>query len=94
MGDCDPREMTKNEMLREFMRHVTFIKQIDEALEEMKRFQKAAMALKKKHSNRKKGKERYDWDLCGSPETGALRRASMDLTRALARMRRGRRAGS
>ena len=24
---------------------------------------------------------------CGSPESGALRRASMDLTRALARMR-------
>ena len=36
-----------------------------------------------------KAKEDGDFSAieCGSPESGALRRASMDLTRALARMR-------
>ncbi len=36
----------------------------------------------------KLGPEDMDADLCGSKDTGALRRASMELTRALADMRR------
>jgi len=33
--------------------------------------------------------EGEDWYLSGSKETGAIRRASLDLTRALAAMRKG-----
>lgn len=31
--------------------------------------------------------DRY-WSICGSPETAAVKRSSMDLTRSLARLRR------
>lgn len=64
------------------------IKAIDEAMEEMRRFKKAAEAVKKKYPDHKKGGKLYDVDLWGGPETAALRRASLDLTRALARMRK------
>lgn len=30
----------------------------------------------------------WDWPFCGTPETGAVKRASMDLSRALSAMRK------
>ena len=56
---------------------------ISEAAEECARFMERVDAYRERH-----GHERV---IVGSPESGALRRASLDLTRALAKMRRGER---
>lgn len=75
------------------------LKKIDEAVNEAERFLKAAKALQEAEEARANARnDRYAalglptpvrtplvW---GSKESGALRRASMDLTRSLADMRR------
>jgi hypothetical protein len=55
---------------------------VTEAVKEAERFLKKAQELKSKHQ------EIGDAMFWGSPETGAVKRASMDLTRALAKIRR------
>jgi hypothetical protein len=62
--------------LEDWMRYDAVIK----AVEEAERFQKLAYLLHKCDKN--------DWEITGSKLSGAVRRASMDLTRALAEMRR------
>jgi hypothetical protein len=58
------------------------IKALSEAIYEARRFVKCAKKAKKRLSD--------DWRAAfGSKETGAAKRASMDLTRALVRVRRG-----
>lgn len=47
------------------------------------RFEEAATAVERQCLHKKSG-----WPICGTKESGALRRASMDLTRALAELRR------
>jgi len=54
---------------------------------EMKRLSLAIRELKKTEDWRRYSKVLND-NLYGSPQTAAVRRASMDLTRALARMRK------
>ena len=58
------------------------IEQINIAEKEAKRFLERVRAVKQEYSEYK------DSMLCGSKHTGALRRASMDLTRALSEMRK------
>lgn len=62
-------------------------KAIEEAMAEARKFlNRAAGLLEKAVAERKD--HGYERVLSGSPESGALRRQSMELTRALARMRR------
>lgn len=60
------------------------INDINEAITETKRFIKAAEARKKRA---KDDNEDERWMMGQTKEGGALRRASMDLTRALAKLR-------
>jgi hypothetical protein len=59
---------------------------IDTVKAEMIRLVKTLDALEKRIS----AKEKYFYLWAGSPETSAVKRASMDLTRALASLRRAR----
>lgn len=59
--------------------------QIEEAANEAARFLRRVEQWRRRH-----GDDEYP-PVVGTPETGAVRRASMDLTRALAAMRTGRR---
>ena len=62
---------------------------VRQALAEARRFERVAEALLKRAEAEKdeRGRDGYTWQGC--PETAACRRASMDLTRALAKMRGG-----
>jgi len=58
---------------------------INQTIDEAKRFiWKAEQALKRLEDD---GKQRYF--ITGTKESGALRRASLDLTRSLSRLRKG-----
>ena len=61
------------------------IRNIKEAEFEAKRFLKRVEEFKKEYSDEYKNKKEY-WHY-GSKESGALKRASMDLTRSLSKMR-------
>lgn len=61
------------------------IENILEAEDEAKRFLKRLKELKKSEPHSFKDKELTR--LCGSKESGALKRSSLDLTRALSKMR-------
>ena len=60
---------------------------IEEAVKEAKRFIARADNLRNKLLKDANSRGLHD-DLWGSPETAAVKRASLDLTRALAAMRR------
>jgi hypothetical protein len=64
------------------------IDQLEVCAEECRRFQRkiSRAFVRLKYD----GKGIYDQSITGTPETGAVRRASMDLTRELARLRRPR----
>lgn len=59
---------------------------MDACVAEAKRFLKAAQLLKDRMARDDAGR----WALMGSKESGAMRRVSMDLSRALAELRKGR----
>lgn len=58
-------------------------KEVDAAIAEAKRFIKAAEAWKKREAE-----ERDGYTVSGTREGGAMKRASLDLTMALAQMRK------
>lgn len=64
------------------------ISELDRVLVEVGRFVESAKALKKSAPSYTKGKKSYAWDVGPSPESASVRRASMDLTKALARLRK------